>query len=290
MADTAAFAPVLEAVRGLTWAARRRARAALPGAHVATTHRASAELVEYRPYRQGDDPARIDWKLVARTDRVYVRLSPERALLPTVVVLDASASMAFPVDTLAKWQLARQLALALAAISRADGDPVGLLLVHESGTRWIEPRTRRSVLDQMMHAVETPPSGALPLTPAVAPVLRRCARLAVLSDFLGDAEALLGLAGRFISSGGEVHAVHIVSATELEPERKTLLCTDPEAADLRRPLPAATRAEYQRRFGDWREDVARAWRGAGASYTEVVTGAEPIRQLARRITTVARPR
>src|SRR5436190_23973306 len=104
---------VLDAVRGLVWPARRKARSALPGAHVATTRGASAEFIEYRPYRQGDDPKKIDWKLLGRTDRVFVRLSPERAVLPTMLVLDASASMAFPSNTLLKWSIASRLALRL---------------------------------------------------------------------------------------------------------------------------------------------------------------------------------
>ena len=57
----------------------------------------SAEFTEYRPYRQGDDLGRIDWKLFARSDRAYIRLSNDRAIFPTMIVLDASASMDFPV-------------------------------------------------------------------------------------------------------------------------------------------------------------------------------------------------
>src|SRR4051794_16927844 len=120
---------VLDAVRGLVWHARRKARSALPGAHDATTRGGSAEFVEYRAYRQGDDPGRIDWKLLGRTDRVYVRLSPDRAVLSTMLVVDASASMAFPSDTLRKWTSARSLALGLAAIARHGGDPAGLAVV-----------------------------------------------------------------------------------------------------------------------------------------------------------------
>lgn len=284
MPATASYAPVLEAIRGLTWPARRRTRTAIPGAHVAVAQRAASELVDFRPYRQGDDPGNIDWKLVGRTDRVYVRLSPERALLPTVVVVDASASMAFPAATQAKWVLARQAALALAAIARADGDPAGLLLVGQTGTAWVAPRTRRSVLEEMIRVLDTAPAGSQALTPAVAPVLRRCARLALVTDFLGDAEELLALARRFVAAGGEVHAVHVVDAVELDPGTATLLCADPEQPDLRRPFSASTRTLYLRRFGAWRESIARAWRGAGARYAQVVPGAEPFRHMARRIT------
>ena len=107
------FAPLLDAVRGIRWPARKAVRGGIPGAHTSRLRGISAEFTEYRPYRQGDDPKRIDWKLFARSDRAYIRLSNDRAILPTMIVLDASASMAFPVATNAKWQLAGQLGVAL---------------------------------------------------------------------------------------------------------------------------------------------------------------------------------
>lgn len=282
----AAFAPVLEAARGLDWPARRRAPAAVPGAHIARSHRTAAELVEYRPYRQGDETARIDWKLVARTDRVFVRLSPDRALLPTIIVLDASASMAYPVPGLDKWTLGCQVALGLAAVARAAGDPAGLLVGRDEAPQWLAPSTRRSALDQMMTAMTAEPRGSASLADSLAPLLRKAARLILVSDFLGDADRLLELVRPYALAGGETHAVHVVARTELDPDQRTLLCTDPEQEMLRRPLSSITRAGYLRAFGDWRADLARAWRGAGVSFTQAVPGDESLRQLFRRILAV----
>jgi uncharacterized protein (DUF58 family) len=283
MADAHAFAPVLEAVRGLGWPARRRARAAIPGPHVAVTHRASAELAEYRPYRQGDDPGRIDWKLVARTDRVYVRLSPDRSLLPTIVVLDASASMAFPPESLDKWRYATRLALGLAAIARSVGDPAGLLVVRPEASSWIAPRTRRSVLDEMIRSMDDPPAGSSALAPATAPLLRRAARIAIISDFLGENELLFGMVQQFVAGGGDAVALHVVHRLELDPDRRTQLCTDPERDDLRRPLSSVTRAGYLHAFAEWRRALAGRWRAAGVQYVEAIPEAETFRQLMRRV-------
>jgi uncharacterized protein (DUF58 family) len=272
---------VLDAVRGLVWHARRKARSALPGAHDATTRGGSAEFVEYRAYRQGDDPGRIDWKLLGRTDRVYVRLSPDRAVLSTMLVVDASASMAFPSDTLRKWTTARSLALGLAAIARHGGDPVGLAVVSSDGMRVVQPRTRRSVLDEIMRALAPLPTGGAALAPALEVAMRRAGRVVVVSDFLGDAEEQLAAVRRFAAR--EVHVVHLAAREELEPAEGRRLVADPEQPGLRRPMPPAARAEYLKRFAAWRTELARTWRGAGAAYTLVVAGAEPLRQTIRRI-------
>src|SRR5678810_56818 len=87
---------LLDAIRGVKWPALRAVPGALPGAHHSRLRGAAPELSEYRVYRQGDDPKRIDWRLLARSDRAYIRLATDRAILPTMIVLDASASMAYP--------------------------------------------------------------------------------------------------------------------------------------------------------------------------------------------------
>jgi uncharacterized protein (DUF58 family) len=245
----------------------------------------TAEFVEYRPYRQGDDPKKIDWKLVGRTDRVYIRVSQERTILPTMFVLDASASMAFPLVTQGKWDTARQLAVGLAAVARHRGDPVGLALAGVQGNRVIAPRTRRTVLDEMMMLLERAPEGEVPLAPTAADAMRHGARVVLITDFLGDADALLAAGKTYAAAGGELYAIHIVDRGELDPDPKKLLLSDPEHPELRRPMSPPARAAYIRRFAEWRSQLAREWRAVGAVYEMVVPGEEQWRQVIRRITT-----
>src|SRR6476661_9120082 len=124
---------LLDEVRGLRWPARRVAAASLPGAHRARLRSPGGEFSEFRLYRQGDDPRRLDWRLLARSDRAYIRLATDRAVLPTTIVLDTSASMAFPLATRGKWRLAQEIAIGLAAVVRADGDPVGVAVHDDHG-------------------------------------------------------------------------------------------------------------------------------------------------------------
>jgi uncharacterized protein (DUF58 family) len=224
---------------------------------------------------------------VGRTNRVYIRVSQERAILPTTLVLDASGSMAFPAPDNAKWDLARRLGIGLAAVARHRGDPVGMTVVHPAGTRTIAPRTRRTVLEEMMEAVDVSPNGEAPLTPATTESMRRSARIVIVTDFLGDSDALLSAARTFVASGGELHAIHVVDQGELDPDPKKLLLADPENPATRRPMSPPARAAYLRRFAAWREELARDWRRAGAIYAMVVPGQEPLRQTIRRITTPA---
>ena len=279
------FSALLDAVRGIRWPARAAVRGGIPGAHNSRMRGSSAEFTEYRPYRQGDDLRRIDWKLFGRSDRAYIRLSNDRAILPTTIVLDASASMAFPVDTLGKWNLASQLAVGLAAVARTSADPVGLVIARSNENLQLPPRTRQSAIHEMMRSVlETKPSGSQPLSPAFDAAARVSGRIVLLTDFLGDADDLLSNASRMVVAGKEVHAIHIVAPEEIEPPRETLLVSDPEDPEVRRPLDADARDQYLKQFAAWRDRIAHDWSDAGVAYSAAVVEQEAADHIVRRVT------
>ncbi len=279
------FASLLDAVRGIRWPARSAVRGGIPGAHTSRMRGTSAEFTEYRPYRQGDDLGRIDWKLFARSDRAYIRLSNDRAILPTTFVLDASASMAFPVESSGKWKLAAQLAIGLAAIARNSADPVGLLIAREGRTIQLPPRTRQGVIHEMIRAiVEIEPGGSEPLSPSLTSAIRISGRIVLITDFLGDADDLLSNASRAVVGAREVHAIHVVAPEEINPSRETLLVSDPEAPDIRRPLTGDARDVYVAEYASWRDRIAHDWSDAGVAYTMAVVGAEEPDHIIRRIT------
>lgn len=282
----AADGALLDAVRSLRWPARRRAPAGLAGDHRSWMRGISTEFEDYRAYRQGDEVSKIDWKLLARRDRAYIRLSTEQTVLPTMIVLDASASMAFPAATLEKWHFARHIAIGLASAAHGGRDPVGIgVATGQPGGHYLPARTRRGIVHQILvFLASIDPVGTPSLAPVFETVARRNrrARIAIVSDFLGDADELLKLATRHSAAGWEVHAIHTIHTTEMSPSARSALVVDPEAAQLKRPLTDYSRQRYLENFGAWREGLARDWRMAGASYTQVVTG-QGAAQAVRRI-------
>jgi uncharacterized protein (DUF58 family) len=239
------------------------------------------ELSEYRLYRQGDDPRRLDWKLLARSDRAYVRLAEDRAILPTWFVLDASASMAWPPESLAKWALATTMVLGLASVAIAAGDPAGLLVAHPHAVVRLPPRARRGTVREIVAALgNVAPSGAARLAPALREV-RPGARTIIVSDFLGDESDARRVAAGLNAAGSEVHAIHVVAQEELEPPRRAVRAVDPVDRAIGRPLEEATYAAYQARFAAWRDETARAWRRAGIAWWQVSTAGDPLREIRR---------
>ena len=278
------LAALLDSLHGVRWPARTAVRSGTPGTHGSRLRGSSAEFTEYRPYRQGDALARIDWRLFARSDRAYVRLSNDRAILPTTIVLDASASMAFPLPLLDKWRLASALAIGLAAVARSSADPVGLVVARDGQSIMLPPRARSGVIHELARAIgDIEPGGTEPLSPSLAAACRASERVVVISDFLDDADDLVGTVARAAASGREVHAVHVIAAAELDPPRQHALVADPERPALRRALAPDALHDYRAAFASWRERLARELGDAGIAYTMAVTGAETTDHLVRRI-------
>ena len=264
-----------DSLRGITWPTRRRALGALPGTHRSRLRGSAPELSEYRLYRQGDDPRQLDWKLLARSDRAYIRLAEDRSLLATWFVVDASASMAFPDDTNGKWKLAVDVTLGLASIALSAGDPVGLLIAHHAAPPRSPARSRRGTLSEMATTLGTiAPDGNVPVAPLLADA-RPGVRIVVVSDFLGDEPAIRSSASALLAAHCDVHAIHIAAREELEAPRQAMRAIDPEDASIVRPLDDTLWTRYMANFADWRQRVAAGWRHAGATWTMVTTDEDP---------------
>ena len=278
------YSALLDDLRGLRWPARAAVRGGLAGAHTSRMRGSAAEFMEYRPYRQGDDPSRIDWKLFARSNRAFIRLSNDRAILPTTIVLDASASMDYPNKEPGKWELASRIAIGLATVARNGGDPVGLLIPLDDDPVRVAPGTRRTVLHEIMRGITgTRPRGSSPLAPVFSAATRGAGRLVVISDFLGDAGDTLSAAASAVAGSHEVHAIHIVARGELSPDGGLLLAADPELPEIRRPFPADARDAYVRAFTSWREQLEHDWSDAGVSFHSAVTEDDSADTVIRRI-------
>src|SRR5258706_13646110 len=79
----------------LTLQSRYVVEGTLAGRHRSPHKGASSEFSEHRAYIPGDDPKHIDWKVLGRTDRYYVRRYEDETNLRVYLVVDRSASMRY---------------------------------------------------------------------------------------------------------------------------------------------------------------------------------------------------
>src|SRR2546421_8734441 len=87
--------PLLERLAALQLSARSVVEGTTTGQHRSPVRGASVEFRQHRAYAAGDEPRRLDWRVLARTDRPFVREYDEETNLRCTILLDRSGSMAY---------------------------------------------------------------------------------------------------------------------------------------------------------------------------------------------------
>jgi hypothetical protein len=214
---TPAFIARLEQLRVKT----RREYAGLgKGSHLSPRRGSSLEFSDYRHYAPGDDYRYIDWGLLARTDKPFIKLFKEEEDLLTYVFLDASASMGFPPAD-RKLENAVAIALAVAYVALAAGDRVMMRVLGGVGAppapAFVYGRHRIVELGRVLGSIK--PGGEVDLAPSLARELvsiRRAGKVFVISDFLAMLNSVERGLGLFSAANMDVSAVQVLGGTEVE--------------------------------------------------------------------------
>lgn len=174
-----------------------------------------SEFADYRDYVQGDDPRFIDWNLVGRLDRFFIKLFHEEEDLHLSVWVDASASMGYGKPL--KLRTAMQLAAGIGYVGLCNFDRVSV----EAGGKIYGPsrgkQNMRRLLD-FFGGVESGGPGELePALKSFALRHRGPGMRVVISDFLdraGYEKALSWL----LQGRGQSVLLHVLSRTEIDPD------------------------------------------------------------------------
>lgn len=98
------------------------------GLHKSPFHGFSVEFAEHRLYNPGDNIKNIDWKVYARTDRLYTKRYEEETNLRCHIIVDSSSSMYYPEGANSKLRFSIMAASALMYLTKKQRDAFGLTL------------------------------------------------------------------------------------------------------------------------------------------------------------------
>jgi len=104
----------------------------ISGMHKSPFHGFSAEFAEHKIYNQGESTRHIDWKLFAKTDKLYTKRYDDETNLRCHIILDNSSSMHYPqqdsfsIDSLNKIAFSALASASLMHILKKQRDAVGL--------------------------------------------------------------------------------------------------------------------------------------------------------------------
>lgn len=113
--------------------ARQVVEGFITGLHKSPFHGFSVEFAEHRLYNTGESTKHIDWKLFARTEKLFVKRFEEETNLRGQIIIDVSSSMLFPYNSKHRNKLAYSVycAAALVYLLRRQRDAVGLSLFRD---------------------------------------------------------------------------------------------------------------------------------------------------------------
>jgi uncharacterized protein (DUF58 family) len=246
-------ADVVTAIEDLELAARLVVEGLRAGSHRSPFHGYSSEFQQHRPYRAGDDLKYLDWKLLARTDRLYTRQFRETTSMSVMLVLDGSASMAFPDSGSTKWRYASVVAASLAHLVVSQGDAVGLLAMAGGRITYLPAKGGRPHLRSLIATVDRlEPEGTWSPARGIsrgAELLKRRGVVIVLSDFQDAEEATHRELRRIASHGHDVAMLQVIAPDESEfPYRGDLEFEDLETREKRLIDASSSASEYRRAF------------------------------------------
>ncbi|HAL70168.1 MAG TPA: DUF58 domain-containing protein [Verrucomicrobiales bacterium] len=191
------------------------------GQHASPHKGFSVEFRQHRPYVQGDDIRRLDWKIFGRADRFYIREFDEETNLRATLVLDASGSMNYRGQKgVLKFDYARKLAAAMAYLLMSQQDAVGLVPFDTKIRDFSPNQTRITHLHRMRETmIKTEPGKDTTLAPVLESLAQRLKRrglVILISDFFDDAASILKAIGVLRKKGHEVIAMQLWDRDELE--------------------------------------------------------------------------
>lgn len=126
----------------------------ITGLHKSPYHGFSVEFAEHRLYNEGQSTRHIDWKVFARTDRLYTKQYEEETNLRCVLAIDCSSSMYYPTESRAKIKFSIYAASALAYLLHKQRDAVGLSLFSDRIEEYTPIKSTASHLNKLFTILE----------------------------------------------------------------------------------------------------------------------------------------
>ncbi len=188
------------------------------GLHQSHRNGTGVEFAQYRDYRPGDDPKRIDWRRFAQTNNYLVRESEAESHQHVRLLLDQSGSMNYAENGVRRLDYARLVLASLAYVANRQGDTLSLSGLQQGVLVPLVPpgpQAFQKVLGTLagLTASGPWPAGAVPTLPFGSQ--NKTELLILVSDLLQLSDEWLGFLRRAATPRREVWLVQVLGAQEV---------------------------------------------------------------------------
>lgn len=246
------------------------------GLHRSSLRGFSVEFAEYRPYVLGDDLRNLDWKLVARSDRYYVKQFEDETNRRCYLAVDQSKSMNYGTTGYTKAEYARTMAATLAYFLYGQRDAVGLISCGTAQPDYLPARHRTGHLQQIMSilgkenvGIESDLSASLA---QLAGLSKRRGLVILLSDLLVPVESLSQPLGYLRGRGHEILVLRVLDRTEVDFSlQQSAMLQDLETGKEIYVDPAAIRNDYLKKFNQHADELTEMCHRKSVRLANVIT-------------------
>ena len=250
----------------------------LSGRHRSKLKGGATQFAEHRAYCPGDEIRLLDWRVFGKSDRYCIKQFEEDTSLQAILALDASGSMGFGMETMSKYDYARQAALCLARLVLRQRDAVGLAILGGGIRSFLPPRSTPRHLDVILENVrQSSPSGITTLSSDLGELAQRIKRrglIVLFSDCFDDVDRLAHALKLLRSRRHEVLLFHVLAPEELsfsfnQWTQFESLEDEGQRLDLD---PLTIRREYLSRLRTFLERIRQVCGEASCDYVPFTTG------------------
>ncbi|HVK12218.1 MAG TPA: DUF58 domain-containing protein [Gemmataceae bacterium] len=266
----------LARIRTLELQARQTVEGFITGGHKSRQHGFAVEFAQHREYAPGDDIRHVDWKVVARTERFYLKQYELETNLVLWLLVDASDSMRYGSGPRTKYELASIAAASLGYLVVQQTDSVGLATFDSQVRQFLRPASQATHLKDVCRLLAGGPTEE---KSRIGPVLHEAADrfvrrgvVAVFSDLFDDPAAVLAGLKHLKYQRHDVIVFHVLDAAEIEfPFRQSTLFHGLEQLPDLLTDPVGVRDGYLTEFNAFRKELQTGCRLHNIDYVELRT-------------------
>ena len=210
---------VINSVSGLSLISRVIVDGYLAGLNRSRRVGAGLEFSQYRGYEPGDDLRLLDWKMLARSGRYYIKQSEIDTHITVKFIVDTSASMLHEEGDLSKMQFANVLIASLAHLAHKQGDAVGLLTVNDQKIQALQPAIGKQHFNRFLYQLlKLRNKGKWPTDMASEKLHNRSHKELIffITDFYESEAEISKMIKKLKTSRNEVAVLHLMGKEELD--------------------------------------------------------------------------
>ncbi|MDX1628454.1 MAG: DUF58 domain-containing protein [Fulvivirga sp.] len=209
---------ILHSLKGLELASKVIVDSFLAGLNKSSRVGSGMEFSQYRSYEPGDDLRLLDWKMLARSERYYIKQADLETNITVKFIIDASKSMLEQPDELVKMDYTRVAVASLAFLAQHQGDAIGLFALNDQDFYNLYPRISKRHFNRFLqYLLDIKNEGKWPTNPVETEKLhdrRHKELIIVFTDMYEYEHELSDFLFRLKTKRNEVVVFHVISEKE----------------------------------------------------------------------------